>query len=160
MLVETYLVRDLVPSIDRQLRTIGDRASRAVAGMSAGGYCALNLGLRDRDLFGAIIDMSGYTHPTHSGGMVALFGARSGLAAVVAANSPDVYGTSMPMSPAVRIYLLCGTSDHGPLVQLAAFRAVLQARGIPVTWTTRPGGHTYGVWRPGLEQALTWLGSS
>jgi enterochelin esterase-like enzyme len=156
MLVETYVVHDLVPSIDAQLRTEADRGHRAVAGMSAGGYCALNLGLRHRDLFGVIVDMSGYTHPSHSGGMPSLFGRQPDLRDLVAANSPDVYVDSLPAAPSTRVFLVCGTSDHVALKQLASLRDRLRGRGFDVTWTTRPGGHTYGVWRPGLVNALNW----
>jgi enterochelin esterase-like enzyme len=160
MRAETYVVHDLVPAIDHQLHTMPAPAARALAGMSAGGYCALNLGLRNRDVFGTIIDMSGLTHPTHNGGMTALFGHRSDLAAVVAANSPDRYAATLTPSPSTRIYMICGTSDHSAITQMQRIRDTLQRRGIPVTWSTRPGGHTYGVWRPGLVAALTWLTTS
>ena len=154
--VETYVVRDLVPAVDSQLRTLRDRLHRGVAGMSAGGYCALNLGLRHRDLFGQIIDMSGFTHPTHSGGMAALFGRRSDLPAVVAANSPDQYVDTLSPSPMTQLYLLCGTADGSALREMTNVRDRLRARGFDVSWATRPGGHTYGVWRPGLADALQW----
>jgi enterochelin esterase-like enzyme len=160
MHVETYVIHDLVPAIDHQLRTIATPAARALAGMSAGGYCALNLGLRNRDTFGSIIDMSGLTHPTHTGGMAALFGHRSDLVTVVAANSPDAYVARLTSSPPTRVYMICGTSDHGALTQMQRVRDTLQGRGISVTWSTRPGGHTYGVWRPGLVAALSWLADS
>jgi enterochelin esterase-like enzyme len=154
--VETYLIHDVVPAVDAQLRTLPDAAHRTVAGMSAGGYCALNLGLRNRTVFGSIVDMSGYTHPTHAGGMAALFGHRADLQQVVAANSPDIYVNHLTPTPPTRLYLLCGTDDGGALRQMAAMRDRLRTRGFPVTWVTRPGGHTYGVWRPGLVSALTW----
>lgn len=154
--VETYLVRDVVPAVDSQLRTLPDATHRTVGGMSAGGYCALNLGLRNRTVFGSIIDMSGYTHPTHSGGMISLFGRRADLDQVVAANSPDIYVNHLTPTPQTRLYLLCGTDDGGALRQMTAMRDNLRARGFPVVWATRPGGHTYGVWRPGLVAALEW----
>ena len=155
-LVESYIVHDLVPGVDAKLRTLTSSTHRTVAGMSAGGYCALNIGLRHRELFGSIVDMSGYTHPTHAGGMAALFGHRNDLVQVVAANSPDVYVDSLANTTQTRIYLLCGTGDHDVLAQLASIRDRLRARGFAVTWTTRPGGHTFGVWRPGLLDALAW----
>jgi len=155
MHVEDFVTNDLVPSIDAQLRTLADRTDRSVAGMSAGGYCALNLGLRDRALFGSIIDMSGYTHPTHTGGMTALFGHRPDIASVVAANSPDVYARQLPQVSDSRIFLLCGTSDRAALAQMKSLGDVLRSRGASVSWKTLPGGHTYGVWRPGLSDVLT-----
>lgn len=156
LLVETHLIRDVVPGIDAQLRTLPGRRHRTIAGMSAGGYCALNIGLRNRTVFGNIIDMSGFTHPTHTGGMPALFGHRRDLASLVAANSPDVYVDGLAAAPMTRLYLLCGTSDGDALRQMTAIRGRLTARGMQVTWATRPGGHTYGVWRPGLVAALAW----
>jgi enterochelin esterase-like enzyme len=117
------------------------------------------MGIRHRDLFGSIVDMSGYTHPTHAGGMAALFGHRSDLAQVVAANSPDTYVDALVNTERTRIYLLCGTGDHDVLAQLTSIRDRLRARGFAVTWMTRPGGHTFGVWRPGLVDALAWTPS-
>jgi enterochelin esterase-like enzyme len=157
--VETYVIQDVVPAVDAQLRTRADRADRTVGGMSAGGYCALNLGLRHRDVFANIIDMSGYTHPTHSGGMPALFGRVPDLAQIVAANSPDAYAATLTSTPATHVYFLCGTADHSSLAEMSALRAELSARGITVSWHTRHGGHTYGVWRPGLLDALRWSGT-
>jgi enterochelin esterase-like enzyme len=158
--VEDYVVSDVIPGVDAQLRTLADRSHRTIAGMSAGGYCALNLGLRHRALFGSIVDMSGYTHPTHSGGMVALFGHRADIASTVAANSPDVYVSQLSATPASRVYLLCGNSDHHTLQEMAAMRDHLRAHGMNVSWKTVPGSHTYGVWRPGLANVLrSWTPS-
>jgi enterochelin esterase-like enzyme len=159
MRVETYVVGDLVPAVDAQLRTKADAVDRTVGGMSAGGYCALNLGLRHRNLFGQIIDMSGFTHPTHAGGMAALFGNRADLQAIVAANSPDVYVDALTPVPPTRLYFLCGTNDPQAMREMASMRDRLRARGFDVSWSTRPGGHTYGVWRPGLIDALDWSGT-
>jgi enterochelin esterase-like enzyme len=158
--VEDYVVSDVIPGVDAQLRTLADRSHRTIAGMSAGGYCALNLGLRHRALFGSIVDMSGYTHPTHSGGMIALFGHRPDIASTVAANSPDIYVSQLSASPASRVYLLCGNSDHHTLQEMAAMRDHLRAHGMNVSWKTVPGSHTYGVWRPGLANVLrSWTPS-
>jgi enterochelin esterase-like enzyme len=41
--VETHLIDDVIPTVDRSLRTIPARTGRIFAGMSAGGFCALNL---------------------------------------------------------------------------------------------------------------------
>ena len=96
--------------------------------------------------------MSGYTHPTHDGGMAALFGHGPDIASVVAANSPDVYARQLPEMTDTRIFLLCGTSDRTALTEMKSLGDVLRARGVSVSWKTLPGGHTYGVWRPGLAR--------
>lgn len=152
--VETHLLRDVIPTVDAQLRTVRDRSERIFAGMSAGGYCALNLGLRNRTMVSTILDLSGYTMPTHSGGMVALFG-KSNLAEV-AANSPDVYAKDLSSLPPMRIWLDSGTDDKDVLHQMSAIAPVLTTDGMQVQLHTRPGSHTYSVWRPALRESLTW----
>ncbi|WP_281633438.1 alpha/beta hydrolase [Flavobacterium luteolum] len=56
---ETYVVKELVPFIDKQYRTIADRKARAISGLSMGGDGALYLSFRHQDVFGAAGSMSG-----------------------------------------------------------------------------------------------------
>lgn len=56
---ETYVVKELVPFIDKQYRTIADRKARAISGLSMGGHGALYLSFRHQDVFGAAGSMSG-----------------------------------------------------------------------------------------------------
>jgi enterochelin esterase family protein len=51
---ETHLVREVVPEIDRRLRTRPGREARAVGGHSSGGFGALVLGMHHPDLFSAV----------------------------------------------------------------------------------------------------------
>lgn len=56
---ETYVVKELVPFIDKQYRTIADRKARAISGLSMGGHGALYLSFKHQDVFGAAGSMSG-----------------------------------------------------------------------------------------------------
>jgi enterochelin esterase-like enzyme len=47
-----YLVGDVVASVDREYRTIPDRAARAVGGLSMGGEGALRMAMLNPDVFG------------------------------------------------------------------------------------------------------------
>ncbi|MBV8595539.1 MAG: esterase [Candidatus Eremiobacteraeota bacterium] len=51
---ETYIVGELVPFVDGQLRTKPGRDHRGVTGKSSGGYGALRLAMRRPDVFGAL----------------------------------------------------------------------------------------------------------
>ena len=160
--VESHLVQQVIPTIDAALRTQPDRGGRVFAGISAGGYCALNLGLRHRDLVAAIIDLSGDTVPTHGGGAQVLFGKHNPDAgALVAANSPASYAASQSPTPPTRIWLESGASDKTIIREMSSLARTLTSRGVPVSWRVRPGGHTYRVWTAALREALAWaLGNS
>lgn len=86
--VESHLLHDVIPTVDAELRTEPNRTGRIFAGMSAGGFCALNLGLRNRSVTATVLDLSGETMPTHAGGTRALFGSNQ---VQVRQNSPALY---------------------------------------------------------------------
>lgn len=52
---ETFLLRELIPLIDRDYRTT---ASRGIAGHSMGGFGAIRLAMRNPDVFGSLYAMS------------------------------------------------------------------------------------------------------
>ena len=56
---ETYHIDELLPFIDRRLRTVGTRAGRAVAGLSMGGFGAMSYAARHPDRFVAAAAFSG-----------------------------------------------------------------------------------------------------
>jgi enterochelin esterase-like enzyme len=155
--VESHLLDDVFPAVDGTLRTIADRTGRTLGGMSAGGYCALNLGLRHRDLVSSIIDMSGFTAPTHTGGMAVLFGPPApAQVATVRANSPGSYAATLPPGPPMRIWMDAGNEDKEVLEEMTPVAAELKADGLQVDFRVRPGAHTFYVWAPALRQALPW----
>lgn len=154
--VATYLTRDVPAVVDATLRTLPTRSARAIAGNSAGGYCALNLGLRHREEFSVILDMSGYDRPTYAGGMRGLFGRQPGLARRVRAESPVAYVPGMSPKPRTAVWLDSGTSDPAALTDARVMASLLSRAGQPTVLRERAGGHDYGVWRPALREALLW----
>lgn len=62
---ETFHIRHLIPYVDANFRTIPDRAYRAIAGLSLGGYGAMHHAARHPDLFAAAGSFSGA--PLHLG---------------------------------------------------------------------------------------------
>jgi enterochelin esterase-like enzyme len=52
--VEQVIIKDLIPHIDLTYRTIPDRKSRAIEGMSMGGFGSLRLGFKYPELFGVV----------------------------------------------------------------------------------------------------------
>ena len=56
---EDYLIEDVIGHVDANFRTIDDRAGRALAGLSMGGFGAFSLGLRHPDMFISLGSTSG-----------------------------------------------------------------------------------------------------
>jgi len=52
--IETVFIEELIPQVDRTLRTIPRREGRILEGFSMGGYGAARIGFRHADLFGGI----------------------------------------------------------------------------------------------------------
>jgi enterochelin esterase-like enzyme len=57
---ETFLVHDVVRAIDTRYRTIRKASGRALAGLSEGGYGAVNIGFHHPGEFGVLESWSGY----------------------------------------------------------------------------------------------------
>jgi S-formylglutathione hydrolase FrmB len=56
---ETFHIGQLLPWVDANLRTLRQRAKRAIAGLSQGGFCSLSYAARHPDLFGIALGYSG-----------------------------------------------------------------------------------------------------
>jgi len=56
---ETYVIKELIPFVDKNYKTIASRESRAISGLSMGGHGALYLSFKHQDVFGAAGSMSG-----------------------------------------------------------------------------------------------------
>jgi len=59
MKYETHVIREVVPYVDAHYRTLADRKHRAIMGGSMGGHGACFLGIRHKDLFGAVGNLYG-----------------------------------------------------------------------------------------------------
>src|SRR3954449_1763382 len=56
---ETFHIDQLIPWVDRNLRTKPTRAGRAIAGLSQGGFCSMSYAARHPDLFATALSYSG-----------------------------------------------------------------------------------------------------
>lgn len=64
---ETAVVDYVVPWADAHLPTVPTRGARTLAGLSAGGFGAADIALRNPGLFGTVESWSGYFKPLHDG---------------------------------------------------------------------------------------------
>jgi enterochelin esterase-like enzyme len=140
---------ELVSQIDHEYRTLADRRHRVVAGLSEGGFGAVNLASRHPDLFGAAISLSGYFRAEG----VAFGGSPS----LMRANSPSSTVRDTPAAQRVRFILVAGESDLQYLRGAEAFAAELDQLRVPHALFRLPGGHESWVWTNGLVLGLVEL---
>jgi len=146
-------VLDVVSWVDAHYATDADPAHRVAAGMSMGGYCALDLGLRHQDVFGGVVGLEAFGSPG-PGGRDAL-----STRAQYRAASPDHY---LP-----RLHVREGTpfwfdlaEDGDPLSARETRRVVtdLRAKGLPVHLQVEPDAeHDWDFAAAGIAPGLTWV---
>jgi enterochelin esterase-like enzyme len=151
--VQTYLTGTVVHYLDSHFRTLPDAADRVIGGMSSGGYCALNLGLRHQNEFSTVLAMEPYGTP----GIPALRNLLGGNQALYRANSPISYVPTMRFSHPMAFFVDVG-ANSSPRNARALTRQ-LQTRGQVVEYRVEPGvGHTWNEAREGLPYALAFAG--
>ena len=110
------LVEQIVPWIDAHLPTISTPRGRVIAGLSAGGFGAVDTGLRHPDLFGTIEAWSAYFSPLHDGPF------KHASRRVLAANDPTKLAPALAATLAAGSHALLPLDRPGaqPLVQAGA----------------------------------------
>lgn len=152
---ETYLATDVVDWTDSHYRTVDDRGSRAIGGLSTGGYCAFNVVLKHLDRFSAIVSHSGTFGPVESRYSGTLWGHDPSLRN---ANTPKDYLPTLPIPGPLGVYADAGKGDGE---SIGAAREVQQAfakRNIEITYNQVAGeGHSFAGWRKNLALSLPWV---
>jgi enterochelin esterase-like enzyme len=150
----TFVTRDLVAAIDADYPTKRRRGSRAIAGISMGGYGAINLALGHTATYGIAASWSGYfvsnTPEVDGPAGSATWRARSPLLSVAtraAALRRQPVATSFYSGRADRFF-----------GENVSFNKALTQLGIPHRFRAVAGGHDAAVWRAQLNTELTWIG--
>ncbi|MHB1062918.1 MAG: alpha/beta hydrolase [Georgenia sp.] len=154
--VETYL-HTVVAWVDQHLATVPDPGHRAIGGMSSGGYCALDQGLRHQDVYGTILAIEPYTDP--GGGGRAMLSSRAEFAAHdVLAYLPT---TSFPRT--LNVFVAVPGEQVRSAEAVGAAKAVdlLRVAGQRVEYRVEPGaGHTWRMARAALPYALVFASTN
>jgi enterochelin esterase-like enzyme len=145
---------DLTSCIDARFDTIANRYGRALMGLSAGGYGAFNVGLRNLNQFAAVESWSGYFEATDPSGyhILALGSPQAQSAATVPTGA--ILRRHLASWPTL-IAFYVGDQDSRFLNMNRQYDASLRTSGIAHTFAIYSGGHTYGLWEAHASQ---WLG--
>lgn len=148
----SYLSQAVVKYVDAHFRTFATRSGRAVGGLSSGGYCAVNLGLRYSSVFSTIIAFEPYGDPGRSiiGSLL------HGSTALYRENSPSYYLPTMTFRYPVAAFMDAG-SVRSEIRRVKALATQLADRGQQVAFQVEPGqGHTWREALAGLPYGLVF----
>jgi enterochelin esterase family protein len=131
-------MQDILPYVDSHYRTLTNRESRAVAGLSMGGFVTLNTGLTHLDTFGGLfVYSSGYFQdqlPAFQQNIQALLSQT---------NINDRFR--------IPIYFAAGETDIA-LLNSQRTLAVFNNYGVRSFWVLSSNGHEWVNWRRYLYQ--------
>ena len=154
-------VRLLFPQIS------GEREDNFCAGLSMGGYGAMNIGLNAPDRFCAVASLSGAVDMAHrdvdnltSDGesyWISIFGQREDFAKSrfdLVSQAEKLVKSGQPLP---KIYMWCGTEDF-LLDQNRTMRDALMKNGYDLTYEESHGDHSWRYWDDKIRTVLKWLG--
>lgn len=143
---ETFLTVD-VPAFARgHYRVRTDRAGWGLTGYSAGGFCAINLGLRHPVQYAAAAGLSGYAEP----------GIAIGDGSEHTTNNPCWRLTHLPQ-PASALWLGFAADDRVSSRESRLMAAEIHAPLAVTTAVVAAGGHSSAVWQQMEPPAFDWL---
>jgi enterochelin esterase-like enzyme len=155
---ERYVVRDVVPWTDAHLATEASAAGRALAGLCAGGFGAVDIGLRHPGLFRTLESWEGYFAPVFRDGPFA-----HAAPAVLAAHTPTLLVRSDAQAlrrAGVRFYVSVG-GNHGAVLRSwsLAFARELGELRLPHRLWVLPRSERGHFWSATLPSALAYAGA-
>jgi enterochelin esterase-like enzyme len=140
---ETYLVRDVVPWTAAHLPVSESEPDRAIAGLSAGAFGAIDIALRHPGLFGVAESWSGYFQPLHDGPFA------HASAAELAAHNPTLLvrrEAALLRHRHVRFYLATGF-NHGGIFRRWTYEFARELGGLHLPYrvwgSKQPDGGRY-----------------
>ena len=169
---ETFFFEEFIPEVERRFRVKRDAASRAIAGLSMGGYGSLLYTLRRPDVFSRCYAMSAAIPSrakleagTPKDYLFIYRGSESQTEENVVRfdeffqhNDPHTLldGLSDESKQSIRLLLDCGDDDWLVEGNYAFFMKAKRLK-VPCELRVRDGGHTWQYWRDGLKGALEFL---
>lgn len=163
---ESYILKELMPDVDKRYRTIQARYGRAIAGLSMGGYGAVKYGLKYPSTFAFAGSVSGafgvtrYTEKEMGGASWEPFLKIFGPAGSETRKANDVFEitkalTSGRIASLPYFYFDCGTEDaaqhFNPNRELSQ---LFLERKIPHEYRELPGNHSWQYWDQQVKEVL------
>ncbi len=148
-----YVWKDLVAYIDANYRTLAQRNSRAVGGLSAGGQAALMHGFAHPELFSVV----GAHSPSfrRADGSVPYFGDEK----FYQPYDPIWLAQNTPAARQLALWIDVGDRDDQWGNAVREFHTLLEALKIPHEWKLYFGYHDPPYWQTHVPDYLLWYSS-
>jgi enterochelin esterase-like enzyme len=151
---ELYVVHVVVPYVDAHFSTVASRAGRAIEGLSAGGFGAVDIGLRHPELFGTLGSWDGYFTPFRDGAL-----ARATTAGLRAHDPAVLVAHEAPLlrRDHTRFYVSVG-GNHGQILAVGSrsFARELTALRLTHELWQLPRADTGHFWTATVPSALRY----
>jgi S-formylglutathione hydrolase FrmB len=149
---ERFLTGTLVSYVDTHFRTVRDRGGRTVAGMSSGGFCALNLGLRHTAEYSGIGAVEPFGDPGRTG-----YAHLAWRHPLMWSNTPAQYIPAMRFAHRMAVLLDVPGLDQAGVGAARYLATELARRGQQVALRVEPGqSHTWRAARAALPYILVF----
>ncbi len=136
VMVERYLMDEVIPQVERKYRVASGREHRAIAGLSMGGGHSLQIGLSHLDLFSSVSAFSAAVPANFENRFNSLLG--------------DPAGTNAKLK---LFWIGCGQEDS-LFERSRNLSTILTTHKIQHTFRATPGLHNYALWRRCLVEIM------
>jgi S-formylglutathione hydrolase FrmB len=168
---ETYMTQELIPFIDKNYRTLAQKESRAITGLSMGGHGAITLAAKHPTLFIAAGSMSGVMNidtdlwkvgedfrNLRKKGQIEMLGPINYQGPLF--NTYTAVGlVDQLKSQKVSLIIDCGVDDF--LIETnRQMHSLLMEKKVAHEYIERPGAHTWNYWTEALPVQFFFLSKS
>ena len=158
---EDHFFKEFMPVVENRYRIRAEKGSRAIAGLSMGGFCSVIYGCHRPDLFSVVYAMSAYLYRME----LAMFREDNPVNREIQQSVEDhnavkyIEGLSPDeISPlrSVTWVIDCGDDDFTYAANVE-FSLAMKEKGIPLQVRIFDGAHSWEYWQAALRRALPYI---
>jgi S-formylglutathione hydrolase FrmB len=162
--METALIRDLIPEVEKNFRALRARDGRLIGGLSMGGYGSLRFALKYPEMFAAAALLSPAIYdplpPGNSGArrVPAFATPEFNEQAWRELNYPTLWAAYLAKKTPVPMYINSGDDDEFMIeAEATKLYSLLRANGQPAELRIVDGAHSWVVWESTIGDALKYI---
>ena len=162
--METALIRDLIPDVEKNFRALRTREGRLIGGLSMGGYGSLRFALKYPEMFAAAALLSPAIYdplpPKNSGArkVPPFANPEFDEKAWRDLNYPTLWNAYLAKKTPVPMYIASGDDDEFMIeAEATKLYSLLRANGQPAELRIVDGPHSWAVWGSTIGDALKYI---